>query len=170
MVALRDLCLAQAFMFGFIKEVRQGLSFSVQRKYSDQQIRTQTWLHREVSFMVWVIWHIIFHYWNLIQRCFFLYSPPSLWGTQYSVCRVLYCVFRTFSSFFLWAVTYPTRKDHCFSLTLLIIFMHMNKMSWLKSCWAGLISSAQWRIKTPKTERKIIYCPMQLPLSKYYWG
>lgn len=60
------------------------------------------------------------------------------------------------------AVTYcsPSRKDHCISLSLLIIFMH--KKSWLKSCWVGLISSPQWsRIKTKgQKERKKSIVPV----------
>lgn len=76
--------------------------------------------------------------------------------------RYIHCAFRRFLLFSVgWnvvqAVTYcsPSRKDHCISLSLLIIFMHKKKKSWLKSCWAGLISSPQWSgIKTKRTERK----------------
>lgn len=87
---------------------------------------------------------------------------------QSSLCwmRDIHCVFwfLLFFWFFfpvLWnvvgAVTHcsPSRKDHCFSLSVLIIFMHMKKKSWLKTCGAGFISSPRWRrIKTTMTEKK----------------
>lgn len=91
-------------------------------------------------------------YWReeLVAWCL-SFNSRRIWAMRCSLCcmRDIHCVFSFLLLSVGWnvvqAVTYcsPSRKDHCFSLSLLIIFIHMNKKSWLKSCWAGLISSSQ---------------------------